>query len=180
MMTFSDILVNLLRKYFYSNNFWILKPTYNYIVVLLRGLKLATENMFNHKVTLNYPLEKASLSSRFRGEHSLRRYANGEERCIACKLCEVVCPALAISIETDPKWKHGRKTLKYEIDMSKCIFCGYCQEACPVEAIVESNNYEYYISRRSQFFFKKSKLLNNGLKWETELLHNIFFERIYR
>lgn len=146
---------------------------------LMKGLKLTILNSFNPKVTIAYPLEKAAVSARFRGEHALRRYYNGEERCIACKLCEVICPALAISIESNIVLS-TRKTTRYEIDMSKCIYCGFCQEACPVEAIVESNNYEYYINKKAQFIFKKDRLLLNGLKWETELFYNLQLERSFR
>lgn len=159
-----------------------LKPLYsnwNYFLSLTKGLNIAFFNIFNPKVTILYPYEKAVLGSRFRGEHALRRYYNGEERCIACKLCEVVCPALAISIDSEVIL-NTRKTVKYEIDMSKCIYCGFCQEACPVEAIVESNNYEYYINKKSQFIFKKNRLLSNGLKWETELFYNLKIERLYK
>lgn len=139
-------------------------PIFILIKSLLKGLKYTYVNFFYTKVTISYPFEKAVLSSKFRGEHALRRYSTGEERCIACKLCEVVCPALAISIETESTPLGGRKTTKYDIDMSKCIYCGFCQEACPVEAIVESNNYEFYMIRKTQFIFKKERLLLNGLK----------------
>jgi NADH-quinone oxidoreductase chain I len=140
------------------------KTILNSLLNLYKGLYFATVNVFYTKVTLYYPLEKATISDKFRGEHALRRYSTGEERCIACKLCEVVCPALAITIESDLFIKESRKTTRYEIDMSKCIYCGFCQEACPVEAIVESNNYEYYMSKKTQFVFKKARLLLNGIK----------------
>jgi NADH-quinone oxidoreductase chain I len=139
-------------------------PVFILITNLVKGLKYTFINFYYPKVTLSYPFEKAVLSTRFRGEHALRRYSTGEERCIACKLCEVVCPALAINIETEATPLGGRKTTKYDIDMSKCIYCGFCQEACPVEAIVESNNYEFYMVKKTQFIFKKEKLLLNGLK----------------
>ena len=174
-----SILNNFFNKNIISKVKPVSTPFYSYISILIKGLKIAVLNTFNPKVTISYPSEKAPLSTRFRGEHALRRYYNGEERCIACKLCEVVCPALAINIENE-QFVNGRKTKNYEIDMSKCIYCGLCQEACPVEAIVESNNYEYFINKKSQFIFKKSKLLLNGIKWETELFYNIKKERIFR
>lgn len=113
-----------------------------YLLELFKGIHVATNNIFNSKITLNYPFEKGSISTKFRGEHGLRRYSNGEERCIACKLCEVVCPALAITIESESRvLDNSRRTTKYDIDMTKCIYCGLCQEACPVDAIVEGPNF---------------------------------------
>jgi NADH-quinone oxidoreductase chain I len=126
-------------------------------------------NILMPKVTIFYPFEKSSISTKYRGEHALRRYNNGEERCIACKLCESICPALAIVIHTKPKWDDSRKTLKYDIDMTKCIYCGLCQEACPVNAIVMSNNFEYSTETHLELLYNKEKLLKNGDLWESEL-----------
>ena len=109
---------------------------------LVSGMALTLRYMFRRKVTINYPYEKGPLSPRFRGEHALRRYPNGEERCIACKLCEAICPAQAITIEAEPRDDDSRRTTRYDIDMTKCIYCGYCEEACPVDAIVEGPNFE--------------------------------------
>ncbi len=140
---------------------------------LLRGLWITLEYFFQKEVTLNYPFEKGPLSSRFRGEHVLRRYSTGEERCIACKLCEAICPAQAITIESEPRKDGSRRTTKYDIDMTKCIYCGYCQEACPVDAIVEGINFEYTTETHEELLYNKQKLLENGNKWETEISKNI-------
>jgi NADH-quinone oxidoreductase subunit I len=150
------------------------------LLELLQGLWLTLRTMFRPKFTLNYPYEKGPLSPRFRGEHALRRYPNGEERCIACKLCEAVCPAQAITIEAEPREDGSRRTTRYDIDMTKCIYCGYCQEACPVDAIVEGPNYEFATETREELFYDKNKLLANGERWEAELAANIEMDMPYR
>lgn len=145
----------------------LLKRFFLYDVVL--GMSLTLKYLFKKKVTLNYPHEKAPRSPRFRGEHALRTYDNGQERCIACKLCEAVCPAQAIVIEADPSDDTTRRTVKYDIDMTKCIYCGLCQEACPVDAIVEGPNHEFATFTHQDLIYDKKKLLNNGTKFEDEL-----------
>jgi len=139
------------------------------MIELMQGMLLTLRYMFRPKVTLNYPYEKGPLSPRFRGEHALRRYPNGEERCIACKLCEAVCPAQAITIEAEPRDDGSRRTTRYDIDMTKCIYCGFCEEACPVDAIVEGPNFEYATETREELMYDKTKLLDNGARWEVEL-----------
>ena len=134
---------------------------------------------FKPKVTINYPFEKGFLSSRFRGEHALRRYDSGEERCIACKLCEAVCPAQAITIEAEPRKDGSRRTTRYDIDMTKCIYCGYCQESCPVDAIVEGPNFEFATETREELIYDKNKLLENGDRWELEIRKNLEKESRY-
>jgi NADH-quinone oxidoreductase subunit I len=141
---------------------------------------LSVKYIFRPKVTLNYPFEKGALSPRFRGEHALRRYPNGEERCIACKLCEAVCPALAITIESEPRDDGSRRTTRYDIDMVKCIYCGYCQEACPVDAIVEGPNFEFSTETREELLYNKEKLLANGDRWEREIAKNLELDAPYR
>jgi len=147
---------------------------------LAAGLWLTLRYMFKPPVTVNYPYEKGPLSPRFRGEHALRRYASGEERCIACKLCEAICPALAITIEAEPREDGSRRTTRYDIDMTKCIYCGFCQEACPVDAIVEGPNFEFATETREELFYDKDKLLANGDRWEAEIAHNIAIDAPYR
>jgi len=142
---------------------------------------LACKQFAAPKPTINYPYEKGAVSPRFRGEHALRRYPNGEERCIACKLCEAVCPAQAITIEAGPRRNDGtRRTVRYDIDMVKCIYCGLCQEACPVEAIVEGPNFEFATETREELYYDKEKLLANGDRWEREIAHNIALDAPYR
>ena len=139
------------------------------LIEIISGLALTLKYFFKPKVTINYPFEKGVLSPRFRGEHVLRRYDSGEERCIACKLCEAVCPAQAITIESEPRSDGSRKTTRYDIDMTKCIYCGYCQESCPVDAIVEGPNFEFATETREELIYNKEKLLDNGDKWEIEI-----------
>ncbi len=142
---------------------------------------LSMRYFFAPKATINYPFEKGYLSPRFRGEHALRRYANGEERCIACKLCEATCPAQAIHIEAGPRASDGsRRTTRYDIDMTKCIYCGFCQEACPVDAIVEGPNFEFATETREELFYTKERLLENGDRWERELAANIRMDAPWR
>ena len=135
---------------------------------------------FRAKATINYPYEKNPISPRFRGEHALRRYPNGEERCIACKLCEAVCPALAITIEAEPRADGSRRTTRYDIDMTKCIYCGLCQEACPVDAIVEGPNFEFATETREELIYHKDKLLANGDRWERAIAANLASDAPYR
>ena len=136
---------------------------------LLKGLSLTGRYMFARKITVSYPEEKTPLSPRFRGLHALRRYPNGEERCIACKLCEAVCPALAITIESEQRADGTRRTTRYDIDLTKCIFCGYCEESCPVDSIVETHIFEYHGEERGDLYMTKEKLLANGDKYEAQI-----------
>jgi len=144
------------------------------------GLRLGMKYFFKPKATVNYPCEKGHLSPRFRGEHALRRYPNGEERCIACKLCEAICPAQAITIEAEPREDGSRRTTRYDIDMTKCIYCGLCQEACPVDAIVEGPNFEFSTETREELLYNKEKLLANGDRWQREIAANIAADAPYR
>src|SRR5262245_52136087 len=144
------------------------------------GFVLGMKSLFRPKATLNYPFERAPLSPRFRGEHALRRYPSGEERCIACKLCEAVCPANCITIEAEPREDGSRRTTRYDIDMTKCIYCGLCQEACPVDAIVEGPNFEFATETREELFYNKEKLLANGDRWEAEIAENLRLDAPYR
>ncbi len=148
---------------------------------LVKGLWLTRSYIFARKVTVQYPEEKTPMSPRFRGLHALRRYPNGEERCIACKLCEAICPAQAITIEAGPRRNDGtRRTVRYDIDMVKCIYCGLCQEACPVDAIVEGPNFEFATETREELYYDKAKLLANGDRWERELAKSIELDAPYR
>ncbi|KAM0719120.1 hypothetical protein Q7P37_005025 [Cladosporium fusiforme] len=143
----------------------------NYFLLteMFRGMYVVLEQFFRPPYTIFYPFEKGPISPRFRGEHALRRYPTGEERCIACKLCEAICPAQAITIEAEERADGSRRTTRYDIDMTKCIYCGFCQESCPVDAIVESPNAEYATETREELLYNKEKLLSNGDKWEPEL-----------
>ena len=147
---------------------------------IVYGMALTLKYMFKRKVTINYPYEKGPVSPRFRMEHALRRYPNGEERCIACKLCEAVCPAQAITIEAEPREDGSRRTTKYDIDMTKCIYCGLCEEACPVDAIVMGPNYEFSTETHEELLYDKSKLLDNGDRWEAALSANLKDDAKYR
>ena len=147
---------------------------------LLQGMALTGRHFFARKITVQFPEEKTPQSPRFRGLHALRRYPNGEERCIACKLCEAVCPALAITIEAEPREDGSRRTTRYDIDMVKCIYCGLCQEACPVDAIVEGPNLEFATETREELLYDKAKLLANGDRWERAIAANLAADAPYR
>ena len=146
----------------------------------LGALVVAVREMFSRKATVNYPFEKNPLSPRFRGEHALRRYPSGEERCIACKLCEAICPAQAITIEAEPRADGARRTTRYDIDMVKCIYCGLCEEACPVDAIVEGPNFEFAAEDRSTLLYSKEKLLKNGDEFEVRIAERLQKDAQYR
>jgi NADH-quinone oxidoreductase subunit I len=147
---------------------------------LLKGLKLTGRYFFARKITIQYPEEKTPASVRFRGLHALRRYDNGEERCIACKLCEAVCPALAITIESAPRDDGSRRTTLYEIDLFKCVYCGFCEEACPTDAIVLTSIADFHIENRGENILTKQKLLAIGDKMETEIAHDRAADASYR
>ncbi|MBY0345817.1 MAG: NADH-quinone oxidoreductase subunit NuoI [Neisseriaceae bacterium] len=147
---------------------------------LFTGLSLTLKHLFMRKVTILYPEEKTPISVRFRGLHAQRRYDNGEERCIACKLCEAVCPAMAISIESEQREDGTRRTTRYDIDLTKCIFCGFCEEACPVDAIVETHIFEYHGEKRGDLYFTKPMLLAIGDKYEAEIAANKAVDAKYR
>jgi NADH-quinone oxidoreductase subunit I len=140
-----------------------------FLLELFRGLGLTGRYLFARKITVQYPEEKTPISPRFRGLHALRRYPNGEERCIACKLCEAVCPALAITIEAEPRTDGSRRTTRYDIDLFKCIYCGFCEESCPVDSIVETRVFEYHFENRGENIMTKEMLLAIGDKYEAQL-----------
>jgi len=146
---------------------------------LLIGLSVTGKYLFKKKITVEYPEEKTWLSPRFRGLHALRRYESGEERCIACKLCEVVCPALAITIESEERDDGSRRTTRYDIDMTKCIYCGFCQEACPVDAIVETQEFEYATETRGELYYTKDMLLAQGDRYESQIAANLAADARY-
>ena len=162
---------------------------FNRIVQAARGaalidvwgaIGLSVKYMLRPKATVNYPFERNPQSPRFRGEHALRRYANGEDRCIACKLCEAICPAQAITIEAEPRADGSRRTTRYDIDMVKCIYCGLCAEACPVDAIVEGPNSEFTVETREELLYDKDRLLANGDRWERLIAKNLELDAPYR
>ena len=150
------------------------------LLELLRGLKVTFSNMFKKKSTLRYPYEKAPQSPRFRGLHALRRYPNGEERCIGCKLCEVVCPALAITMDTEERNDGTRRTTKYDIDLFKCIFCGFCEEACPVDAVVLTDIHEFHFEQRGGHIISKDELLEIGDQYEDKIAVDRRLDASYR
>ncbi|MCU7960736.1 MAG: NADH-quinone oxidoreductase subunit NuoI [gamma proteobacterium symbiont of Bathyaustriella thionipta] len=150
------------------------------LIELLKGLRVTGRYLFARKFTVQYPEEKAPLSPRFRGLHALRRYPNGEERCIACKLCEAVCPALAITIDAEPRDDGSRRTTRYEIDLFKCIFCGFCEESCPVDSIVETRVYEYHFEQRGENIMNKEQLLAMGDKYEKQIAADRQAQAAYR
>jgi len=147
---------------------------------LLKGMNVTGRHLFKRKVTVQYPEEKTPMSPRFRGLHALRRYENGEERCIACKLCEAVCPALAITIDSEQREDGTRRTTRYDIDLFKCIYCGFCEEACPVDSIVETHIFEYHFENRGEQIMTKEKLLEIGDKYEAEIAANRQADAPYR
>lgn len=151
-----------------------------FLLELFQGLSVTWRHLLAKKITVQYPEEKTPLSPRFRGHHALRRYPNGEERCIACKLCEAVCPALAITIEATPREDGTRRTTRYEIDMVKCIFCGFCEESCPVDSIVETRWFEYHGEQRGDLLMTKEKLLAMGDKWEAQIATDRATDARYR
>ncbi len=162
--------MNAIRNYFKSLLLW----------ELILGLRLTGRYLFARKITVQYPEEKTPQSPRFRGLHALRRYPNGEERCIACKLCEAVCPALAITIEAAPREDGTRRTTRYDIDLFKCIFCGFCEESCPVDSIVETRIFEYHFENRGEQIMTKEKLLAIGDKYESQLAADRAADAAYR
>lgn len=147
---------------------------------LLVGMRLTGKYFWKKKFTIHYPDEKTPTSPRFRGLHALRRYPNGEERCIACKLCEAVCPALAITIDSEPRDDGSRRTTKYEIDLFKCIYCGFCEESCPVDSIVLTNMADYHIEGRGENILTKEKLLAIGDRYEDQIALDRAAEKEYR
>ena len=160
---------------------WLHKLRAFLLLDFVKAFFLAMRYFFAKKVTLDYPFEKGRLSPRFRGEHALRRYPNGEERCIACKLCEAVCPAQAITIEAGPSREDGtRRATRYDIDMLKCIYCGLCEESCPVDAIVEGPNFEFAKETREELIYNKEKLLANGDRWEEAIAANLKEDAPYK
>lgn len=147
---------------------------------LIKGLRLTGGYLFKRKITIQYPEEKTPMSPRFRGLHALRRYPNGEERCIACKLCEAVCPAVAITIDSEQRADGTRRTTRYDIDLTKCIFCGFCEESCPVDSIVETRIFEYHGEKRGDLLMTKQRLLENGDKYEQQIAADRAADAAYR
>jgi NADH-quinone oxidoreductase subunit I len=150
------------------------------LLELVRGMALTGRHLFARKITVQFPDEKTPQSPRFRGLHALRRYPNGEERCIACKLCEAVCPALAITIESDVRADGTRRTTRYDIDLTKCIFCGFCEESCPVDSIVETRLFEYHGERRGDLVYTKEMLLAIGDRYEAQIAADRTADAAYR
>ncbi len=169
-MTSGRASVNSVRHFFKSFMLW----------ELFMGLRLTGRYLFRKKFTVQYPEERAPQSPRFRGLHALRRYPNGEERCIACKLCEAVCPALAITIDSERRDDGTRRTTRYDIDLAKCIFCGFCEESCPVDSIVETRIYEYCGEKRGDLLMTKQKLLAVGDEVEAQLAEDRALDALYR
>ncbi len=150
------------------------------LLELLQGMRVTMRHLFVKKITVQYPEERAPQSARFRGLHAQRRYANGEERCIACKLCEAVCPAAAITIDSAERADGSRRTTRYDIDLFKCIFCGFCEEACPVDAIVETRIYEYHFEKKGDQIMDKEMLLKIGDKYEEQIAADRAADAAYR
>lgn len=150
------------------------------LLEMLQGMALTGRYLFKRKITVQYPEEKTPMSPRFRGLHALRRYPNGEERCIACKLCEAVCPAQAITIESEVRADGTRRTTRYDIDLTKCIFCGFCEESCPVDSIVETHIHEYHGEKRGDLYFTKEMLLAVGDRYEAEIAQARALDAPYR
>ena len=151
-----------------------------FLLELLKGMRLTGKRLFSTKMTVQYPEEKTPQSNRFRGLHALRRYPNGEERCIACKLCEAVCPALAITIEAEVREDGSRRTTRYDIDLFKCIYCGFCEESCPVDSIVETRIFEYHGEQRSDLIMTKEMLLEVGDQAEEQIAKDRAGDAPYR
>ena len=147
---------------------------------VVKGMALTGRHFFARKITVQYPEERTPQSPRFRGLHALRRYPNGEERCIACKLCEAICPAMAITIESDKREDGSRRTTRYDIDLTKCIFCGFCEEACPVDAIVETRVFDYHGEQRGDLYYTKQMLLAVGDKYEAQIAKDRETDAKYR
>ena len=159
-----------------------MKEIFNSIFLreLFKGMAVTGRKVFARKITVQFPEEKTPQSFRFRGLHALRRYPNGEERCIACKLCEAVCPAMAIIIESEEREDGSRRTSRYDIDLNKCIFCGFCEEACPVDAIVETRIFEYHGEQRGDLYYTKPMLLANGDRYEAQIAEDRELDSKYR
>ncbi|MFZ2268829.1 MAG: NADH-quinone oxidoreductase subunit NuoI [Azonexus sp.] len=159
-----------------------MKEIFNSLLLkeLLKGMAVTGKYFFARKITVQYPEEKTPQSFRFRGLHALRRYENGEERCIACKLCEAICPAMAITIEAEPRDDGSRRTTRYDIDLTKCIFCGFCEEACPVDAVVETRVFEYHGEKRGDLYYTKQMLLANGDRYEDQIAQDRALDATYR
>ncbi|MCK6409373.1 NADH-quinone oxidoreductase subunit NuoI [Thauera sp.] len=151
-----------------------------FLMELVKGMALTGRHFFQRKITVQFPEEKTPQSNRFRGLHALRRYPNGEERCIACKLCEAICPAMAITIESDQREDGSRRTTRYDIDLTKCIFCGFCEEACPVDAIVETRVLEYHGEQRGDLYYTKQMLLAVGDRHESQIAADREMDAKYR